>query len=72
MNPYLPGGVSHDGRVNIIDISFISTYYGFTVTNSSSVQLKRADLNEDGIVDMSDLNVASANFNKTWQSYWGE
>jgi len=72
MNPYLPGDVNHDGEVDILDISFIARYYGSTVTPSSSVEVKRADLNEDAIVNTLDLNIASANFDKTWQSYWGE
>jgi len=72
MNPYLPGDVNHDGEVDILDISFIAAYYGSTVTVNSPVQVKRADLNGDAIVDTLDINIAAANFDKTWQSYWGE
>jgi thermitase len=69
MCPYLPGDVYHDGKVDIRDISIVSRAYGSRPGMPG--WNPHADLNEDGVVDVKDTSTASANFGKTWQTYWG-
>lgn len=69
MNPYLPGDINHDGKVDMRDIGTICRAYG-TVPGDPDWNPK-ADLNEDAIINMLDVNIATANFGKTWKDYWG-
>jgi parallel beta-helix repeat protein len=70
MNPYLPGDINHDGRVNIVDLNIISRAYGSYPGHPN--WNPRADINEDAVINIKDINIASANFGKTWKDYWGE
>lgn len=70
MNPYLPGDINHDGKVDMRDIGTIARAYG---TEPGDPRWNpKADLIEDAKIDMLDMNIATANFGKTWQDYWGE
>jgi parallel beta-helix repeat protein len=71
MNPYLPGDVNNDGKVDGKDIAIIAKWYGWAVTADSPHWTKRADLNEDAVVNGGDMDIASANYGKTWRTYWG-
>jgi len=70
MEPYLPGDVTHDGKVDIKDIARIAKAYGSYPGHS--LWDPHADLTEDAKVDMRDINIATLNYGKTWQSYWDE
>ena len=69
MNPYLPGDINHDGKVDMRDISTIARAYGTTPEDEN--WNPKADLYEDGFIDMTDINIATENFGKTWQDFWG-
>ncbi len=64
----VPGDVSsqiqgmYDGRVNIRDLAYLILLFNI---NSSSPNWKpNADINNDGVVNMRDVAIAVANFNK--------
>jgi subtilisin family serine protease/nitrous oxidase accessory protein NosD len=70
MNPYLPGDITHDGKVDMRDIAIVAKAYGSGPGDSE--WNPHADLNEDAIIDDSDLDIVVPNFGKAWQDYWGE
>ena len=70
MSPWLPGDVNNDGKVDGKDIARIAKAYGSYPGHP--YWNPRADLNEDAIINDLDINIAAANFGKTWKTYWGE
>jgi len=73
MNPYLPGDVIHDGKVDIFDVVVVSNAYGSHGPPDPSPKWDpHADLNEDNEVDMEAIAIVTANYLKPWQDYWDE
>ncbi len=59
----LPGGdVNGDGRIDILDMSYVGYHFGDADSG--------ADLNGDGRVDILDLSLVGANFGRTGPIYW--
>jgi len=58
MNPYLPGDVKHDGKVDIYDIVIITAAYGSHGPPDPSPKWDpHADLNEDNEVEDLDITI---------------
>jgi len=68
-NLYLPGDITHDGQVDMRDIGRIARAYG--TEPGDPLWNPKADLTKDAVVDDQDFDIATANYGKTWQDYWG-
>jgi hypothetical protein len=53
--PQLHGDLNGDGKIGIGDLAVIAAYYGRNNADSNWNAFKRADLNEDGVIDIKDL-----------------
>ncbi|WP_171687163.1 NPCBM/NEW2 domain-containing protein [Paenibacillus planticolens] len=51
----IPGDVNGDGKVSIGDLAIAAKYYGKSSADSDWDQYKFADLNHDGVIDITDL-----------------
>ncbi|NOV03943.1 family 20 glycosylhydrolase [Paenibacillus planticolens] len=51
----IPGDVNGDGRVSIGDLGLAAAHYGETAASPNWQQVKAADINKDGIIDISDM-----------------
>lgn len=49
------GDVTGDGKVSIGDLAIIAAHYGKTTTSTDWQQVKKADINKDGVIDLEDL-----------------
>lgn len=71
MGGWLPGDITHDGRVDASDLGRIAySWYKTPEDSDWYTWHAHADLNEDGIVDAADLAIVGSNWYKTWQQYW--
>jgi hypothetical protein len=55
---------NHDGITNYLDVSFVSNMYGSS--GSPNDTWSRADIDNDGDVDSSDVTLLSTNYLETW------
>lgn len=53
--PVIPGDVNDDNRVSIGDLALVAKAYGKSTTSPDWDQVKRYDINNDGIIDIEDL-----------------
>lgn len=53
--PEHPGDLNGDNKVSIGDLAIVAASYGKTEADSDWEQYKKADVNQDGIVDINDL-----------------
>ncbi|NOU71738.1 family 20 glycosylhydrolase [Paenibacillus sp. LMG 31458] len=51
----IPGDVNNDGKVSIGDLGFAAANYGKTSSSPNWNQVKLADMNNDNMIDISDL-----------------
>lgn len=71
MGRWLPGDVTHDGKVSAADFARLSCAWNKTSNDPDWLPWHaHADLNEDGIVDELDYEILIENYGKTWQDYW--
>jgi len=56
------GDVNRNGRVDIADLSMVSSRFGARVGGAN--YLADADLNRDGVIDITDLSICAADFGK--------
>lgn len=71
MAPWLPGDITHDGKVNYQDQLRLARAWGKTSGDPDWYPWHaHADLNEDGIVDGKDQQILNENYGKTWKDYW--
>lgn len=47
--------INGDGKVSIGDLAIVAAHYGKDLSSSDWEQVKRADLNKDGVIDITDL-----------------
>lgn len=52
---YLPGDVTGNGSISVGDLAVIASAYGKKFGDSDWEQVKHADLNDDGVIDIEDL-----------------
>ena len=53
--PTLPGDVNDDDRVSVGDLALVAKAYGLTSDSPNWDEVKRYDINNDGIIDIEDL-----------------
>ncbi|NOV03945.1 Ig-like domain-containing protein [Paenibacillus planticolens] len=56
----IPGDINHDGKVSIGDLAFAAAHYGKTTSSADWQEVKAADINGDGIIDIIDLAAIAA------------
>jgi len=65
----VPGDLSGDGKVDIVDLTAIASKYGLTWHCGMGLAKFRAryyyDFNKDGIIDIFDIIVVSKNWERT-------
>ncbi|TXK77824.1 dockerin type I repeat-containing protein [Paenibacillus sp. N3.4] len=54
------GDINHDGRVSIGDLVFVTANYGKSSSSPDWTQVKAADVNNDGQIDLIDLAVVAS------------
>ncbi|RIX52394.1 DUF4838 domain-containing protein [Paenibacillus nanensis] len=60
----VPADINKDGKVSVGDLGFVAAHYGKTATSPDWAQIKHADLDKNGVIDLPDLAaVASAILN---------
>jgi len=59
---YLSADINKDGKVNLTDLSILSTNYGKT---GGAISPTRADINGSGKVDLTDLSILSSQYGKS-------
>ncbi|MEV5028295.1 Ig-like domain-containing protein [Paenibacillus sp. LPE1-1-1.1] len=55
VNKALPGDVSGDDKVSVGDLAIVAVSYGKTSAHPQWEQIKKADMNKDGKIDIEDL-----------------
>jgi len=72
MARWMPGDITHDGKVGPPDFARIAVAYGKTCNDTDWKPLHvHADLDEDGKVGPADMAIVSRYFGKDWKYYWG-
>ncbi|MBA2936978.1 Ig-like domain-containing protein [Paenibacillus sp. CGMCC 1.16610] len=51
----IPGDITLDGKVSIGDLSMVAAHYGKNTASEDWAQVKAADVNDDGRIDIEDL-----------------
>jgi len=55
VNVYQPGDMNGDDRYSVGDLAIVASYYGKTAADPNWHLYKKADLNQDGVIDIVDL-----------------
>ncbi|WP_193726646.1 polysaccharide lyase family 8 super-sandwich domain-containing protein [Paenibacillus guangzhouensis] len=55
VKPGMPGDLNHDQKVTIGDLAIVAANYGKHAGSPDWAQVKQADLNGDGVIDIKDL-----------------
>jgi hypothetical protein len=53
--PTMPGDFNDDNRVSVGDLALVAKAYGMTSDSPNWNEVKRYDINNDGIIDIEDL-----------------
>jgi parallel beta-helix repeat protein len=65
MSPYMLGDVNYDGKINIRDVSFVSSRFGCKPPDP--LWNPNADVNEDKQINIRDVSTVARKFGKTWE-----
>lgn len=57
--PFIPGDVNQDGQVSVGDIAIMAYHFGKDSSSPNWAQIKHADLDGNGIIDLLDLAQAA-------------
>jgi hypothetical protein len=60
----IPGDLNLDGEVDIIDLSAISQWVGYSSDNPDWIYCRGFDLNSDGHIDLFDVVIVASNFGR--------
>lgn len=58
----IPGDLNRDGRVNVDDITLVTSNFGRATADATDA---RADANSDGLVNIDDLTIVTSNFGRS-------